>query len=259
MGEFVDVQVTGGVATIRLDRPPMNAISVQMQAELGTAAAMVSATTEIRAAVLYGGEKTFAAGADVKEMADHDYPTMVPISQAMHASLGAVATIPKPVVAAVTGYALGGGLELALCADFRVCGESAKFGQPEILLGIIPGGGGTQRLPRLIGPARAKLLVYTGRHIDAEEALRIGLVDRVVPDGEVYDAATRLAAQFCAGPAQALRAAKQAIDAGLDLDLNAGLEIERVHFSALFGTEDQKLGMRSFVENGPGKARFVGR
>jgi enoyl-CoA hydratase/carnithine racemase len=259
MGEFVDVQVTGGVATIRLDRPPMNAISVQMQAELGTAAATVSATTEIRAAVLYGGEKTFAAGADVKEMADHDYPTMVPISQAMHASLGAVATIPMPVVAAVTGYALGGGLELALCADFRVCGESAKFGQPEILLGIIPGGGGTQRLPRLIGPARAKLLVYTGRHIDAEEALRIGLVDRVVPDGEVYDAATRLAAQFCAGPAQALRAAKQAIDAGLDLDLDAGLEIERVHFSALFGTEDQKLGMRSFVENGPGKARFVGR
>jgi enoyl-CoA hydratase/carnithine racemase len=259
MGECVDVQVTGGVATIRLHRPPMNAISVQMQAELAAAAATVSATPAIRAAVLYGGEKTFAAGADVKEMADHDYPAMVPISQVMHASLGAVATIPKPVVAAVTGYALGGGLELALCADFRVCGESAKFGQPEILLGIIPGGGGTQRLPRLIGPARAKLLVYTGRHIDAEEALRIGLVDQVVPDGEVYDAATRLAAQFCAGPAQALRAAKQAIDAGLGLDLDAGLEIERVHFSALFGTEDQKLGMRSFVENGPGKARFVGR
>ena len=259
MSDFVNVQVADGVATIRLDRPPMNAISVQVQAELRAAAATVSSTPAIRAAVLYGGEKVFAAGADVKEMADADYVAMVSVSQAMHASFSAVATIPKPVVAAVTGYALGGGLELALCADFRVCGESAKFGLPEILLGIIPGAGGTQRLPRLIGPARAKKLVYTGQHIDAEEALRIGLVDRVVPDGEVYDDASRMAAQFCAGPAQALRAAKPAIDAGLGLDLAAGLGIERAHFSALFGTEDQKLGMRSFVENGPGKARFVGR
>ena len=255
MGELVDLQVTDGVATIRLDRPPMNAISMQMQAELSAAAAKVCATPAIRAAVVYGGEKTFAAGADVKEMADKSYPEMVLVSQLMHASFRMVATIPKPVVAAVTGYALGGGLELALCADFRVCGESAKFGLPE----IIPGAGGTQRLPRLIGPGRAKNLVYTGRHIDAEEALRIGLVDRVVPDGEVYDTATRLAAQFCSGPAQALRAAKQAIDAGLGLDLDAGLAIERVHFAALFATEDQELGMRSFVENGPGKARFVGR
>jgi enoyl-CoA hydratase len=259
MGECVGVQVTDGVATVRLNRPPMNAISVQVQAELRAAAAMVSSTPAIRAAVLYGGEKVFAAGADVKEMADNDYAAMISISQAMHASFGAVATIPKPVVAAITGYALGGGLELALCADFRVCGENAKFGQPEILLGIIPGAGGTQRLPRLIGPARAKNMVYTGRFVDAEEALLMGLVDQVVPDGDVYDAATRLAAQFCAGPAQALRAAKQAIDVGLGLDLDTGLEIERVHFSALFGTEDQKRGMRSFVENGPGKARFVGR
>jgi enoyl-CoA hydratase/carnithine racemase len=259
MSEFVNVQVTDGVATIRLDRPPMNAISVQVQAELRAAAATINSTPAIRAAVLYGGEKIFAAGADVKEMADANYVAMVSVSEAMHASFSAVATIPKPVVAAVTGYALGGGLELALCADFRVCGESAKFGLPEILLGIIPGGGGTQRLPRLIGPARAKKLVYTGQHIDAEEALRIGLVDRVVPDGEVYDAASRMAAQYCAGPTQALRAAKQAIDAGLGLDLDAGLGIERAHFSALFGTEDQKLGMRSFVENGPGTAHFVGR
>jgi enoyl-CoA hydratase/carnithine racemase len=235
MSEFVNVQVTDSVATIRLDRPPMNAISVQVQAELRAAAATVSSTPAIRAAVLYGGEKIFAAGADVKEMADANYVAMVSVSQAMHASFS------------------------ALCADFRVCGESAKFGLPEILLGIIPGAGGTQRLPRLIGPARAKKLVYTGQHVDAEEALRIGLVDRVVPDGEVYDAASRMAAQFCAGPAQALRAAKQAIDAGLGLDLDAGLGIERAHFSALFGTEDQKLGMRSFVENGPGKTRFVGR
>jgi enoyl-CoA hydratase/carnithine racemase len=259
MGNCVAVQVSGGLATIRLDRPPMNAISVQMQAELRQAAATISATPAIRAAVVYGGERTFAAGADVKEMADKECPAMVPVSRAMHASFTAIATIPKPVVAAVTGYALGGGLELALCADFRVCGESAKFGQPEILLGIIPGAGGTQRLPRLIGPARAKSLIYTGRFVDAEEALRIGLVDQVVPDTDVYGAATRMATQFCAGPAQALRAAKQAIDVGLGLDLNAGLEMEQLHFSTLFGTEDQKLGMRSFVENGPGKARFVGR
>ncbi len=259
MSDCVNVQVSDGVATIRLDRPPMNAISVQVQAELRAAAATVSSTLAIRAAVLYGGEKVFAAGADVKEMTDADYVAMVPVSQAMHASFSAIATIPKPVVAAVTGYALGGGLELALCADFRVCGQSAKFGLPEIQLGIIPGAGGTQRLPRLIGPARAKKLVYTGQHIDAEEALRIGLVDQVVPDDAVYEAASRMAAQFCAGPAQALRAAKHAIDAGLGLDLDAGLGIERAQFTALFATEDQKLGMRSFVENGPGKARFVGR
>lgn len=259
MAELVDVLVTDGVATIRLDRPPMNPINVAMQDALRAAAEMVSATPQIRAAVLYGGERTFAAGADVKEMADKDYPAMAAISQAMHESFGAVAAIPKPVVAAVTGYALGGGLELALCADFRVCGQNAKFGLPEIQLGVFPGGGGTQRLPRLIGPAKAKDLIYTGRHVGAEEALCIGLADRVVPDSEVYDEAIRFATRFCAGPALALRAAKQAIDGGLGLDLDAGLKLERSHFAALFATEDQKLGMRSFVENGPGKARFVGR
>jgi enoyl-CoA hydratase/carnithine racemase len=259
MGEFVNVQVTDGVATIRLDRPPMNAINVLVQDELRQAATAITADPDIRAAIIYGGEKTFAAGADVKEMADKNYAEMALVSQAVHASLNAVAAIPKPVVAAVTGYALGGGMELALCADFRLCGENTKFGQPEILLGIIPGGGGTQRLPRLIGPARAKDLVYTGRFVDAAEALRIGLVNQVVPDGDVYEAATKMAGQFRAGPAQALRAAKQAIDAGLGLDLDSGLEVERLQFAALFGTEDQKLGMHSFVENGPGKARFVGR
>ncbi len=150
-----------------------------------------------------------------------------------------------------SGVALGGGLELALCADFRVAGESAKFGVPEILLGVIPGLGGTQRLPRLIGPARAKNLIYTGRFVDAEEALRIGLVDQVVPDADVYRAATTLAGQFVSGPALALRAAKEAID--------TGLEVERLHFAALFATEDQKLGMESFVASGPGHAKFAGK
>jgi enoyl-CoA hydratase/carnithine racemase len=178
---------------------------------------------------------------------------------ALQAALNDVADIPKPVVAAITGYALGGGLELALCADFRVLGESAKVGQPEILLGVIPGAGGTQRLPRLIGPARAKDLIFTGRHMDAAEARSIGLADKVVPDAEVYQAARDLVAQYAAGPALALRAAKQAVNKGLEVDLATGLEIERLHFASLFATEDQKSGMHSFMENGPGKAAFEGR
>ncbi len=138
-------------------------------------------------------------------------------------------------------------------------GESAKVGQPEILLGVIPGAGGTQRLPRLIGPSKAKDLIFSGRHVAADEALAIGLADKVVPDAEVYAAARELAARYAAGPALALRAAKQAVNQGLEVDLATGLEIERVHFSALFATEDQKTGMRSFMENGPGKAVFEGR
>jgi enoyl-CoA hydratase/carnithine racemase len=259
VGEFVNVKVTDALATIRVDRPPMNALNAQIQGELSEAAAEVGADPEVRAAVIYGGPKLFAAGADVKEMADKAPPDMAVATQRRQAAFTAIAKIPKPVVAAITGYALGGGLELALCADFRVCGEGAKLGQPEILLGIIPGAGGTQRLPRLIGPARAKDLVFTGRFLDAEEASRIGLVDEVVPDADVYTTATRLAGRFVAGPPHALRAAKQAIDDGLDVDLGTGLEIERLHFSALFATEDQKIGMHSFIEHGPGKARFLGR
>jgi enoyl-CoA hydratase/carnithine racemase len=177
----------------------------------------------------------------------------------LQSALNDVANIPKPVIAAITGYALGGGLELALCADFRVLGESAKVGQPEIQLGVIPGAGGTQRLPRLIGPAKAKDLVFTGRHVAAAEALAIGLADKVVPDAEVYQAARDMAAQYANGPAVALRAAKQAIDRGLEVDLATGLDIERLHFASLYATEDQKNGMRSFLENGPGKAAFEGR
>jgi enoyl-CoA hydratase/carnithine racemase len=258
MAEFVSVQSSGGLATIRLDRPPVNALSITLQGELKDAAEQVNADPDIRAVVIYGGEKVFAAGADVKEMACKSYSEMAAISLRLHASFRAVAAIGKPAVAAITGFALGGGLELALCADFRVAGESARFGVPEILLGVIPGLGGTQRLPRLIGPARAKSLVYTGRSVDAEEALRIGLVDQVVPDADVYSAATGLAGQFVSGPALALRAAKEAIDTGLDLSLVDGLEIERLHFTALFATADQKLGMESFVTSGPGQAKFTG-
>jgi enoyl-CoA hydratase/carnithine racemase len=259
VGEFVRVEVADQIGTIRLDRPKMNALNAQVQDEIAAAAAEVSADSAVRAVIIYGGERVFAAGADIKEMAAMGYPEMAVRSAALQASFSAVASIPKPVIAAVTGYALGGGLELALCADFRVLGESAKVGQPEILLGIIPGAGGTQRLPRLIGPAKAKDLIFTGRQVAAAEALAIGLADRVVPDADVYQAARELAGQYAAGPALALRAAKQAVNGGLEVDLATGLEMERVQFAALFATEDQKAGMRSFMENGPGKAAFQGR
>jgi enoyl-CoA hydratase len=258
VGEFVRVEKEGAVATIRLDRPKMNALNAQVQEELAEAARQVSADTGVRAVVLYGGEKVFAAGADIKEMADLSYADMAVRSDRLQEFTTALAAIPKPVIAAITGYALGGGLEVALAADFRVAGASAKVGQPEILLGIIPGAGGTQRLTRLIGPARAKDLIFSGRHVEADEALAIGLVDAVVPDADVHTEALRRAARHADGPAVALRAAKQAIDAGLEVDLATGLEIERLQFAALFATEDQKIGMRSFVEEGPGKARFVG-
>ena len=255
----VRVEVDGAVATIRLDRPPMNAMNARMQDELAAAAVKVSADPAVRAVVIYGGQKVFAAGVDIKEMAEASYPRMAADTRRLQASFTAIAKIGKPVVAAVTGYALGGGLELALCADFRVAGESAKLGQPEILLGIIPGAGGTQRLPRLVGPARAKDIVFTGRFVGAAEALAIGLVDKVVPDDQVYAAARDMVARYATGPAVALTAAKQAIDGGLEVDLDTGLEIERLHFAALFATEDQRTGMRSFIENGPGKATFAGR
>ncbi|TDD07661.1 enoyl-CoA hydratase/isomerase family protein [Nonomuraea deserti] len=257
MGEFVSVEVADQIATIRLDRPKMNALNGQVQQEIGEAAGLVDADPQVQAVIIYGGEKVFAAGADIKEMADMSYADMSTHSRMLQACFTAVTRIGKPVIAAITGYALGGGCELALCADFRVAGESAKLGQPEILLGIIPGAGGTQRLPRLIGPARAKDLIFTGRHVPASEALAMGLVDRVVPDEQVYTAALEWAATFVGGPTIALRAAKQAVDQGLEVDLDTGLEIERLQFSGLFATDDAKIGMRAFAEKS--KPKFTGR
>ncbi|WGL51198.1 enoyl-CoA hydratase-related protein [Nocardioides sp. BP30] len=256
-GEFVRLEVADGVATLRLDRPTMNAISFQVQAELRAAAEAATASPEIRAVVLYGGERLLAAGNDVKEMAQLSYAEMVDRSAGVQAAITALAQIPKPTVAAVTGYALGGGCELSLAADLRFASPKAVFGQPEVLLGIIPGAGGTQRLARLVGPSRAKDIIFTGRFVDAEEALAIGLVDRVVEDP--YAEALTWARQFAQAAPYAVRAAKEAIDSGLASDLATGLEIERQQFAAVFATEDARSGMRSFVENGPGKATFEGR
>ncbi|MFF1957940.1 enoyl-CoA hydratase/isomerase family protein [Streptomyces sp. NPDC058220] len=253
----VNLEVSDGVGTIRLDRPPMNALDTSIQDQLRELAEEAGRRDDVRSVILYGGEKVFAAGADIKEMRGVDHAGMVVRSRALQESFTAVARIPKPVVAAVTGYALGGGCELALCADFRIAGDNAKLGQPEILLGLIPGAGGTQRLARLIGPSRAKDLIFTGRQVKADEALAIGLVDRVVPAAEVYEQAHAWAAKLAKGPALALRAAKESVDAGLETDLETGLAIERTWFAGLFATEDRERGMRSFVEDGPGKAEFL--
>ncbi|MGZ4535166.1 MAG: enoyl-CoA hydratase/isomerase family protein, partial [Nocardioidaceae bacterium] len=187
------------------------------------------------------------------------YTDMVARSGGLQSAFTAVAKIPKPVVAAVTGYALGGGCELALCADIRIAADDATLGQPEILLGIIPGAGGTQRLSRLVGPSKAKDIIFTGRFVKADEALAIGLVDRVVPADQVYAEAVAWARKFTGAAAYALRAAKETIDRGLEVDLDTGLEIERAQFAALFATEDRSIGMKSFMESGPGKAEFQAR
>jgi enoyl-CoA hydratase/carnithine racemase len=257
VGEFVTLQVNDGVGTIRLDRPKMNALNAQVQAEIAAAAAEADARDDVAAVVVYGGERVLAAGADVKEMAVMSHGEMVKQAHFIQAFTRAIAAIGKPTVTAITGFALGGGCELALATDVRFAADNATLGQPEILLGIIPGAGGTQRLTRLVGPAKAKDLIFTGRFIKADEALAIGLVDQVHPADQVYDKAVEWAKQFVGGPALALRAAKNAVDRGIEVDLQTGLEIERSEFAALFATNDAKAGMASFVENGPGKATFT--
>jgi enoyl-CoA hydratase/carnithine racemase len=247
-GEFVRLEIVDGIGTIRLDRPPMNALNVQIQEELRAAAHAATATPDVRAVIVYGGAKVFAAGADIKEMADMSYVDMVGRATALTSAFDAVARIPKPVVAAVTGYALGGGCELALACDWRVVAADAKLGQPEIALGLIPGAGGTQRLPRLVGPARAKEIIMSGRFVAADEALAIGLADRVVPAEDVYATAVALVTPFVTGPALALRAAKAAIDGGLSMDLASGLGWESQLFASLFATADRAEGMAAFVE-----------
>ena len=258
MTQFVQLEVADAVATIRIDRAPVNALNTQVQEELREVAAECDRREDIRAVLLWGGPKVFVAGADVKEFHTMSAQDMQRRAGALSSSLDAIAQLPKPVIAAVTGYALGGGCELALACDWRVVAADARLGQPEIKLGLIPGAGGTQRLARLIGPARAKDLVFTGRFVDAAEALELGLVDVMVPADEVYPTAQAMAAKFARGPALALRAAKLAIDGGLQTDLASGLKLESQLFAGLFATEDKQRGMASFISSGPGKAEFIG-
>ena len=258
MPEFVILDVADRVATITLARPPMNALNLQMQREIRDVAVEVSDRDDIGAVVVHGGPKVFAAGADIKEMAAMSHADMEREAANLHACFDAVGAIRQPTIAAITGYALGGGCELALCCDLRVAADDARLGQPEILLGIIPGGG-TQRLSRLIGPSRAKDLIFSGRFVAAAEAKELGLVDRVVPAADVLADALAWAGEFARGPAIALAEAKRVIDAGLDRPLMAGLALEQQAFAGLFATEDRRIGMASFIEEGPGKARFTGR
>jgi enoyl-CoA hydratase/carnithine racemase len=257
VGEFVRLETGDGIGTIRLDRPPMNPLNAQVQEELRAAAQAVTADAGIKAVIVYGGEKVFTAGADITEFTSVSYQEMTERAPALSGAFDAIAKIPKPVVAAITGYALGGGCELALACDWRVVAEDARLGQPEIKLGIIPGAGGTQRLARLIGPARAKDLIFSGRMVDAAEALSIGLADRVVPAAEVYATAVRLVQPYVSGPSLALRAAKLAIDGGLSVDLASGLALESHLFAALFATDDRVEGTTAFVEKR--KPTFTGR
>ena len=245
-----------GVAVVRLDRPKMNALSGALLDQLAATAADLAADPP-GAVVVWGGDRIFAAGAEISEFGGVDEARE--IGGRFRAALDGLSAIPRAVIAAITGYALGGGCELALACDFRVCSETAKLGQPEILLGIIPGGGGTQRLPRLVGPAVAKDMILTGRQVPADEALRVGLVDRVVPADQVLDEALGWAAQLARGPVVAHGLAKRAIDEGLEQPLADGLGLEQALFAEVFATDDAAAGVKSFLEQGPGKASFRGR
>jgi len=259
MAELVRLEINGAVGVIRLDRPPVNAINRDIHRDLLAVAEQVAGDPDIRAVVLYGGERAFAAGADIKEMLGLTPHEITSLGRTLNAAVSAVARLTQPVIAAITGYALGGGFELALAADFRLVADNAKVGLPEISLGVIPGAGGTQRLARLIGPTKAKELIFTGQPIGADEAVALGIASRAVPADQVFTEALAMASRLAAGPTAALAAAKRAIDDGLDGPLSAGLEIEAEKFAELFGTEDARTGMTSFIEQGPGKATFVGR
>jgi enoyl-CoA hydratase/carnithine racemase len=246
-----------GVATLRLNRPPMNALSQALLGEIADAASALGDDATVKAVVVLGGEKVFAAGADINEFDDGEAARR--IGRSFRAAFDGLAAIPRPVIAAVNGVALGGGLELALACDLRIAGDRARLGQPEILLGIIPGAGGTQRLPRLVGPARAKEMIWSGRQVQADEALALGLVDRVVPAAELEDHARAWAAELASGAVVAMGLAKRAIDDGLDGSLGRGIDVEEDAFVASFATDDAKVGVASFLEHGPGKANFSGR
>jgi enoyl-CoA hydratase/carnithine racemase len=259
MAEHLTMAVADRVACITLSRPPANAFDLALSRELGEAVREAGERDDVGAIVLTGGRRLFAAGADLQGLATATPAEAKPQVDALGGACDLLEAIPKPSVAAINGYALGGGLEVALACDLRIAADSARLGQPEILLGIIPGGGGTQRLARLVGPARAKELIWSGRQVRADEALAIGLVDRVVPAAALEDAALAWAEELAAGAVVAMGLAKRAIDRGLDGSLDAGLAEETAAFAEVFATEDAETGIASFKANGPGKATFRGR
>ncbi|MGA0878414.1 MAG: enoyl-CoA hydratase/isomerase family protein [Ilumatobacteraceae bacterium] len=245
-----------GVALVRLNNPKVNALNQALLIRLFDVAADLTAEPP-GAVVITGGDRLFAAGADIGEFGGPDEGERIGLG--FHRALDAVAAIPRFVIAAVSGYALGGGCELALACDYRIASERAVFGQPEVLLGIIPGGGGTQRLPRLVGVSRAKELMITGRQVSASEALAIGLADEVVAPEQLHERALSLAAEVARGARQAHRFIKRAVDDGSSMSLTEGLLLERHLFTDVFATQDSQIGVQSFLDNGPGKAEFTGR
>ena len=246
------------LALLRVERPPLNAFDQPMWDLFAAAAASLHADSGYRAVVVTGGAKHFAAGADVKGLLELTPAEFGARNRVLQGAFTALATAPQVIIAAVNGYALGGGCELALAADFRVAGRGAVFGLPEITLGIMPGSGGTQRLPRLVGQARAKDLILSGRLVRADEALAIGLADQVVDDADVLDTAIAQGLAYARGPL-ALRYAKQALAAAAELPAEAGLALEADLITRCFASEDGRHGLRSFVDDGPRKATFHGR
>jgi enoyl-CoA hydratase/carnithine racemase len=248
---LVSVDVADGVGTIRLDSPPRNVIDLRVAGQLHDAALEVGDRDDVRAVVVWGGERIFSAGGDVELMSDRSADTVRPVIAALADALVVLEAVPKVVIAAINGICLGGGCEIALAADFRFASETALLGQPEIRFGIMPGAGATQRMPRLIGPAAAKDLIYSGRRVRAREALELGLVDRLLPGRSVYPAAVEAAARYAEGPIVATAAAKAAINASGGRSPTEDLELERDLACGLFDTEDQKEGMQAFLSSRP--------
>jgi enoyl-CoA hydratase/carnithine racemase len=254
---LVELERRDGVALVRLNRPPLNPLSMALLDELAVQADTLSRDEDLKAVVVTGNERALAAGADVSEFTETDAAPRV--TAAFRGAFDAVSSISRPVIAAIEGFALGGGFELALVCDLRVASETARLGFPEILLGIFPGAGGTQRLARLVGPAKAKELVWSGRQLEPDEALALGVVDRVVPAGGALDAALEWASSLATGAVLAMGVAKRVIDRGFDLPLDDALDLEAAGFAEVFETDDAATGIRSFLDHGPGKATFSGR
>lgn len=256
--QYLLLEKRGHVGILTINRPEAyNALNTAVLAEIGAVADEVRQDPEIRALVVTGAGKAFVAGADISEMMDLDEAGAAAFAQAGHDAFGKLDDLPIPVIAAINGFALGGGLELALCCDIRVASEKAKLGQPEVTLGITPGFGGTQRLPRAVGASNAMMLILTGTPVTAQEALGMGLVSAVYPGENLMEAALALAGTIAANAPIAVRASKNAISIGLDRFLTNDLEWETRLFSECFTTSDQRMAMRAFVEKKP-KSEFKG-